>query len=165
MATPGGGAVITEAGNEPSVKSLVYIAAFAPDAGQSTAALADTFPAAPGSASIASTRDGYLYLPEHAIGQNFAPDVPRATQQQIAATQGPVRAAAFADKVSRPAWKTKPSWYLVSSEDRMINPNLERAMATTIHATREEVSASHVSMVSHPGSVVHIISEAAAAAH
>ncbi|BDH45217.1 alpha/beta hydrolase [Salmonella enterica subsp. enterica serovar Choleraesuis] len=156
-----GGTVITEAGNNPKVKSLVYIAAFAPAAGQSTSELASSFPAPPGSAGIAKTPAGYLYLPEKAVKEDFAQDVPSETQRLITVTQGPIKASAFDEKITQPAWKTKPVWYLVSSEDRMINPDLERSMAKSVNAKIEEVKASHVSMISQPDSVAKIILQAA----
>lgn len=155
-----GGTVITEAGNDNKVKALVYIAAFAPDSGQATAGLADSFPAPPGSAALVKSDDGFLTLPAKAVAADFAPDVPPAQQKRLAVTQGPIRAAAFADKVTHAAWTAKPSWYLVSTQDRMINPNLERAMAKKIHAQTREVAASHVSMLSHPQSVAQIITAA-----
>ena len=123
-----GGTVISEAGNDARVKSLVYVAAFAPDAGQSTADLAGSYP------------------PEE--------------QTAIAATQGPIKADAFGEKVTHAAWHDKPSWFVVSKNDRMINPDLERAMAKTIHAKTTEVSASHVSMVSQPEAIARTIEQA-----
>ncbi|MGC0103788.1 alpha/beta hydrolase, partial [Enterobacter asburiae] len=155
-----GGTVISEAGNDARVKSLVYVAAFAPDSGQSTADLAGSYPAPPGSAGIAKSADGYLYLPTGAVRKDFAPDVKPAIQYKIAATQGPIKAEAFGEKVAHAAWHDKPSWYVVSKNDRMINPDLERAMAKTIHAKTAEVAASHVSMVSQPQIVARTIEQA-----
>lgn len=155
-----GGTVISEAGNDVRVQSLVYVAAFAPDSGQSTADLAGSFPAPPGSADIAKTSEGYLYLPTDAVRKDFAPDVKPGEQQTIAATQGPIKGDAFAEKVTHAAWHNKPSWYVVSQNDRMINPALERAMAKTIHAKTTEVAASHVSMVSQPDAIARTIEQA-----
>lgn len=155
-----GGTVITEAGHDKKVKALVYIAAFAPDKGQSTAELAESYPAPAGSAGITKTPDGFLTLPPRVVAQDFAPDVKPAQQRLLAVTQGPIRAAAFGDKVTQAAWVEKPTWYLVSSQDRMINPDLERAMAKKIHAQVSEVAASHVSMLSQPDSVVRVITAA-----
>ncbi|ADU69177.1 alpha/beta fold hydrolase [Pantoea sp. At-9b] len=155
-----GGTVITQAGNDPHVKGLVYIAAFAPNAGQSTGDLAGSFPAPAGSADIAKTADGFLYLPAATVAKDFAEDSPASQQKILSVTQGPIRAAAFGDKVSQAAWTQKPSWYLVSRQDRMINPDLERAMAQHIHAHTRSVTASHTSMLSHPGSVAQIITQA-----
>ncbi|XGI80103.1 alpha/beta fold hydrolase [Enterobacter hormaechei] len=155
-----GGTVISEAGNDARVKSLVYVAAFAPDSGQSTADLAGSYPAPPGGSDIAKTADGYLYLPTEAVRKNFAPDVKPAIQYTIAATQGPINAEAFSEKVTHAAWHDKPSWFVVSKNDRMINPDLERAMAKTIHAKSAEVAASHVSMVSQPEAIARTIEQA-----
>lgn len=156
-----GGTVITEAGNDTRIKALVYIAAFAPDKGQTTAALAGSYPAPPGSAGLITTDEGFLYLSPKALAQDFAPDVAAAQQKRISVTQGPIRAAAFDDKVTEAAWAQKPSWYLVSSQDRMINPDLERAMAHKIHAQTREVASGHLAMVSHPDDVTRIITAAA----
>ncbi|MFO3906124.1 alpha/beta hydrolase [Enterobacter hormaechei] len=155
-----GGTVISEAGNDARVKSLVYVAAFAPDSGQSTADLAGRYPAPPGSAGIAKTADGFLYLPGKSVRQDFVPDIKAAEQNRLTATQGPIRADAFAEKVAHAAWHDKPSWYVVSKNDRMINPDLERAMAKTIHAKTTEVAASHVSMVSQPEEIARVIEQA-----
>ena len=155
-----GGTVISEAGNDARVKALVYVAAFAPDSGKSTADLAGSYPAPPGSAGIAKTADGFLYLPAKSVRQDFAPDIMAAEQNRLTATQGPIRAAAFAEKVTHAAWHDKPSWYVVSKSDRMINPDLERSMAKAIDAKTTEVAASHVSMVSHPEEVARVIEQA-----
>ncbi len=155
-----GGTVISEAGNDPRVKSLVYVAAFAPDSGQSTADLAGSYPAPPGSAGIAKTAEGFLYLPGKSVRQDFAPDIKADEQNTLTATQGPIRADAFAEKVTHAAWHDKPSWYVVSKNDRMINPDLERAIAKTIHAKTTEVTASHVSMVSQPEAIARAIEQA-----
>lgn len=155
-----GGTVISEAGNDARVKALVYVAAFAPDSGKSTADLAGSYPAPPGSAGIAKTADGFLYLPEKSVRQDFAPDITAAEQNRLTATQGPIRGDAFAEKVTHAAWHDKPSWYVVSKSDRMINPDLERAMAKAIDAKTSEVAASHVSMVSHPEEVARVIEQA-----
>lgn len=155
-----GGTVISEAGNDARVKALVYVAAFAPDSGKSTADLAGSYPAPPGSAGIVKTADGFLYLPAKSVRQDFAPDIKAAEQNRLTATQGPIRGDAFAEKVTHAAWHDKPSWYVVSKSDRMINPDLERAMAKAIDAKTTEVAASHVSMVSHPEEVARVIGQA-----
>ncbi len=155
-----GGTVISEAGNDARVKSLVYVAAFAPDSGQSTGDLAGSYPAPPGSAGIAKTADGFLYLPAKSVRQDFAPDIKAGEQSTLTVTQGPIRADAFAQKVTHAAWRDKPSWYVVSKNDRMINPDLERAMAKAINAKTTEVAASHVSMVSQPEEIARVIEQA-----
>jgi len=155
-----GGTVISEAGNDARVKSLVYVAAFAPDSGQSTGDLAGSYPAPPGSAGIAKTADGFLYLPAKSVRQDFAPDIKVGEQSTLTVTQGPIRADAFAQKVTHAAWRDKPGWYVVSKNDRMINPDLERAMAKAINAKTTEVAASHVSMVSQPEEIARVIEQA-----
>lgn len=155
-----GGTVISEAGNDARVKSLVYVAAFAPDSGQSTGDLAGSYPAPPGSAGIAKTADGFLYLPSKSVREDFAPDIKAGEQSTLTVTQGPIRADAFAQKVTHAAWHDKPSWYVVSKNDRMINPDLERAMAKKIGAKSTEVAASHVSMVSQPEEIARVIEQA-----
>ena len=155
-----GGTVISEAGNDARVKSLVYVAAFAPDSGQSTADLAGSYPAPPGSAGIAKTADGFLYLPGKSVRQDFAPDIKAGEQNTLTVPQGPIRADAFAQKVTHAAWRDKPSWYVVSKNDRMINPDLERAMAKAINAKTTEGAASHVSMVSQPEEIARVIEQA-----
>ncbi|HCN98584.1 MAG TPA: hypothetical protein DIT59_18300 [Leclercia sp.] len=155
-----GGTVISEAGNDARVKSLVYVAAFAPDSGQSTGDLAGSYPAPPGSAGIAKTADGFLYLPAKSVRQDFAPDIKAGEQSTLTVTQGPIRADAFAQKVTHAAWRDKPGWYVVSKNDRMINPDLERAMAKKIGAKSTEVAASHVSMVSQPEEIARVIEQA-----
>ena len=155
-----GGTVISEAGNDARVKSLVYVAAFAPDSGQSTGDLAGSYPAPPGSAGIAKTADGFLYLPAKSVRQDFAPDIKAGEQSTLTVTQGPIRADAFAQKVTHAAWHDKPGWYVVSKNDRMINPDLERAMAKAINAKTTEVAASHVSMVSQPEEIARVIEQA-----
>jgi len=155
-----GGTVISEAGNDARVKSLVYVAAFAPDSGQSTGDLAGSYPAPPGSAGIAKTADGFLYLPAKSVRQDFAPDIKAGEQSTLTVTQGPIRADAFAQKVTHAAWRDKPSWYVVSKNDRIINPDLERAMAKKIGAKSTEVAASHVSMVSQPEEIARVIEQA-----
>ncbi|WP_306394359.1 alpha/beta fold hydrolase [Telluria beijingensis] len=158
-----GGTVITEAGNHAKVGSLVYVAAFAPEAGKSTAETGEGFPAAPGSKRFVADKEGFLSLPDAAMREDFAQDVPAAQAAVMAATQGPIQSRAFSDKVSAVAWKSKPSWYIVSSRDRMIDPGLQRAMASKIGAKTSELQASHVPQQSRPAEVAKVILEAVAA--
>lgn len=158
-----GGTVITEAGQHGKVASLVYVAAFAPDAGKSTAETGEGYPAAPGSKRFVADADGFLSLPEAAMREDFAQDVPAAQSAVMTATQGPIQAKAFADKVSHAAWTAKPSWFIVSSRDRMIDPGLLRAMAKKIKATTTELPASHVPQQSRPADVARVILAAVAA--
>ena len=158
-----GGTVITDAGQHDKVASLVYVAAFAPDAGKSTAETGEGYPAAPGSKRFVADAEGFLSLPEAAMREDFAQDVPAAQAAVMTATQGPIQAKAFADKVTNAAWTTKPSWFIVSARDRMIDPGLLRAMAKKINAKTTELQASHVPQQSRPADVAKVILDAVAA--
>lgn len=158
-----GGTVITEAGSHDKVASLVYVAAFAPDAGRSTAETGEGYPAAPGSKRFVADKEGFLSLPDPAMREDFAQDVPAAQAAVMAATQGPIQAKAFGDKVTNPAWKGKPSWFIVSARDRMIDPGLQRAMAAKIGAKTTELATSHVPQQSRPAEVAKVILDAVAA--
>ncbi|OON63655.1 hypothetical protein B0920_09945 [Massilia sp. KIM] len=158
-----GGTVITEAGQHDKVASLVYVAAFAPDAGKSTVETGEGYPAAPGSKRFVADAEGFLSLPEAAMREDFAQDVPAKQAAIMTATQGPIQAKAFADKVTHAAWTSKPSWFIVASRDRMIDPGLLRAMAKKIKATTTELPASHVPQQSRPADVAKVILDAVAA--
>lgn len=152
-----GGTVITQAGSSDKVKALVYVAAFAPSEGQNTADLGKGYPAPPGLATLQADPSGFLYLPAESVATNFAQDLPVAATKIMAATQGPIRAAAFAEKVTVAAWKGKPSYYIVAANDRMIDPGLEQAFAKKIAAKTTTLSSSHVPMVSQPEQVAKVI--------
>jgi pimeloyl-ACP methyl ester carboxylesterase len=156
-----GGTVITEAGTSDKVKALVYVAAFAPSEGQSTAELGKDYAVPPGIATLQADAGGFLWLPTASVAANFAQDVAPATAALIAATQGPINAQAFADKTTVAAWKNKANYYIASSEDRMIDPALQQAFAKKIGATTTTLKASHVSMVSQPQKVADVIIAAA----
>ncbi|GAB4036112.1 alpha/beta fold hydrolase [Spirosoma gilvum] len=156
-----GGAVITEAGNDPNVAGLVYVAAGAPDEGQSFGEMSQLAPPAPGTGEIRPDASGFLSLTAKGIKEDFAQDLPEAETRLIFATQGPWSAKALSDKISKAAWKTKPSWYIAASEDRMINPDLQQTLAKKIKATTLTIKASHVPMVSQPEKVAAFILEAA----
>jgi len=158
-----GGTVITEAGQNDKVRSLVYVAAFAPDAGKSTADTGAGYPAAPGTKRFVADEEGFLRLPEAVMREDFAQDVPAVQAAVMTSTQGPIRASAFAEKVSVAAWKTKPSWFIVSTQDRMIAPSLQRAMAKKINAKTTELPASHVPQQSRPDDVAKVILDAVTA--
>src|SRR3954463_14566297 len=117
-----GGTVITEAGQDDKVAALVYVAAFAPDVGQSSNDLGKGYPKTPGAQRIVADAQGWLSLPPPALAEDFAQDVPAAQAAVMAVTQGPVRATAFDDRVSVAAWRSRPSWYVVSANDRIIAP-------------------------------------------
>jgi pimeloyl-ACP methyl ester carboxylesterase len=158
-----GGTVITEAGNHAKVAALVYVAAFAPDAGEATSDLGKGGPPPPGSASIRPDSAGFLYLTPEGVAKDFAQDLPAAQTKIMAATQGPVAAKSFDEKVTNAAWKSKPSWYIVAEKDRMIQPDLERAMARKIKAKMTALPTSHVAMLTRPNEVAAVILAAAAA--
>ena len=157
------GTVITEAGMDPRVVALVYVAAFAPDAGQSTNDLGKGLPQPPGSATIRPDPGGFLTLTPDGVAKNFAQDLPATDAQVLAATQGWIAGKSFDEKVTHAAWKTKPSWYIVAENDRMIQPDLERAMAKKINAKVTTLPTSHVPMQSRPNDVATVILNATAA--
>jgi pimeloyl-ACP methyl ester carboxylesterase len=161
-----GGAVISGAATGvPNVIGLVYASAFAPDSGETLGGLNAQFPAPPGLAFVQPDSLGFLWFDPAAVPTNFAQDLPVADARVLAAAQKPIAARCFADPAGPPAWKTLPSWSLVSTEDRMINPDLERFMAARAHSKTIEVRSSHASPASHPDKVAGLIVAAARAAH
>ncbi|MFD5418895.1 alpha/beta hydrolase [Streptomyces sp. NPDC127069] len=156
-----GGAVITEAGDLPNVTGLVYVAAFAPDAGESPGALSEQHPPA-AFPNIAPDSDGYLWLRQDKFHESFAQDLTAEEALVMAVTQKAPLGSTFGDAVTAPAWKKKPSWYQVSTEDRMIHPDNERMMAERMGARKTiELAASHASLASRPGEVCELIEAAA----
>jgi pimeloyl-ACP methyl ester carboxylesterase len=155
-----GGAVITEAGTHPAVAALVYIAAFAPDKGESVNTLiADPPPGAP-VPPILPPQDGFLFLDREKFAASFAADIPAEQAAFMADSQVPWGVAALSGAVSEPAWREKPSWYLVTTEDRMIPPPAQRAMSERAGATTVEVPGSHAIYVSQPQAVAALIKQA-----
>jgi len=155
-----GGFVITEAGVHPRVKSLVYVAAFAPDNGETIPTLSTN--AAPTQLSnFLKNTDGVLTVSRKGVGEAFAGDLPDREQDLIYAVQQPASPRVFAGVCNNPAWKTKPSWYVVAAEDKTINPDLEKWMAKRANAKTTVVKASHVAMVSKPKEVLAVILDAA----
>ncbi len=158
-----GGAVITEAGNDPKVAALVYIAGFAPDRGESVSTLiADPPPGAP-VPPILPPRDGFLFLDREKFRAAFAGDVPAGQAAFMADSQVPWGVDALGGLVTSPAWRTKPSWYLVTTEDRMIPPPAQRAMAQRAGSAVTERAGSHSVYVSQPAAVASLIEQAATA--
>jgi pimeloyl-ACP methyl ester carboxylesterase len=157
------GTVITAAGMDPKVSALVYVAAFAPSVGQSTNDLGKGSPPTPGLQQARPDADGFLTLTEEGVVKDFAQDLPAPQAKILAATQGPIAAKAFDDKVVQTAWTTKPSWYIVAEKDRMIPPDLERAMAKKINAKTTSLPTSHVAMLARPKDVAAVILAATAA--
>ena len=156
-----GGVVITEAGNHPTVAGLVYIAAFAPDRGESVAALIKDPPPGAPVPPIVPGEDGYLLLDKSKFAASFAADVPGDLAAFMADSQVPWGVAALTGAVSDPAWQHKPSWYLVATDDRMIPPRAQRAMAARAGAGVVEVPGSHAIYVSDPQTVAGLIAQAA----
>ncbi|NNU37860.1 alpha/beta hydrolase [Rhizobium sophorae] len=156
-----GGVVISEAGTDPKVKSLVYIAAFAPDAGESVSSLIAN--PVPGAAAppILPPVDGFLFLDKAKFAQSFAADVRPDLAAFMAASQVPWGVGALEGRVTSPAWKAKPSWYLVATDDKMIPPDAQRGMAKRASAKTVEIPGSHAVYVSNPKAVAKIIEEAA----
>jgi pimeloyl-ACP methyl ester carboxylesterase len=157
-----GGVVITEAGNDPKVAGLVYVAAFEPDAGESLKNLVDKTP--PATTGIKATADGHLYFDPALFHADFAADLPAADARFMALSQVTPAVGAATAAVSQAAWKTKPSWAIVSKDDRTVNPDLERFMANRAGSRTVEISGSHVAFVAHPEQVARVIEQAAAAA-
>src|SRR5438067_5496978 len=160
-----GGVVITEAGTHPQVTHLVYIAAFAPDKGESVSSLIANPPPGAPVPPILPPQDGYLFLDRAKFVASFAADVDRATAAFMADSQVPWGVDALAGSVSEPAWKTKPSYYLVASDDKMIPPPAQRKMAERAKAQVSEVPGSHSVYVSKPRAVAEIIDKAAASSN
>jgi pimeloyl-ACP methyl ester carboxylesterase len=154
------GMIVTEAGVHPNVSSLVYVAARAPDAGEDYAALAKRYPTPPASAGVVFDGDEGQ-LSEAAFLRDFAGDVPAARAKVLYAVQEPFHKALLAGRTSHAAWRSKPSYYAVSTEDRTINPDLERFMAKRMGADTIEVKSSHVSMISNPDIIAGLILKAA----
>jgi len=157
-----GGVVITEAGNDPNVAGLVYIAAFAPDSGESVSALIKNPPPGAPVPPILPPRDGYLFLDRAKFPASFAADVTADVAAFMADSQVPWGVEALNGAVSKPAWKAKPSWYLVATDDKMIPPDAQRAMSRRAGATVVEVKGSHSVYVSQPTAVASLIAKAAA---
>jgi pimeloyl-ACP methyl ester carboxylesterase len=157
-----GGSIITEAGNNPKVSALVYIAAFALDDGESCASIEQALPQA--STAFKPDSNGNWWIEQTHFAADFAADVPPAVSHFMAISQVPISTDSFTHKVTNPAWKTKPTWYMVAAADRSINPQQERMMAKRAHATTVEVNSSHVAYMSHAKEAAKLIEEAAAGA-
>jgi pimeloyl-ACP methyl ester carboxylesterase len=156
------GTVITEAGIDPHVVGLVYVAARAPDAGEDYAALANRFPAPPANAGLVYT-GGFGALTEDAFLNDFANGVDRARARVLYAVQGRVSETLFGDRTTVAAWRSKPSWYAISRHDRTTSPELERFLANRMHATTVEIDSGHLSLITHPDQIAQLILEAARA--
>jgi pimeloyl-ACP methyl ester carboxylesterase len=156
-----GGAVITQAGNDPKVEGLLYVNAFAPDAGESAYGLGNTVPAQVAS-EIRPDAGGYLKLTNAGITDDFAQELTDSEKANLVVTQGPINATdALGGVITNPAWKTIPSWYIIGSNDRVISPALEATMAARIKATTITLTSCHVSLLAHPTDVAAFIEKAA----
>jgi pimeloyl-ACP methyl ester carboxylesterase len=155
-----GGTVISEAGTDPKVTALVYVAARAPDAAEDFVALSGKFPTMPVRAGV-QEHDGFTYLSEDAFLRYFANGVPPEKAKVLFAEQEPTAASLFAGKTSVAAWRSKPSWYAVSKLDQTISPDLERFLAARMKATTVELDAGHLSLVSHAEQIAELILAAA----
>ena len=158
-----GGSIISEAGNNSNVAALVYIAAFALDDGDSCASIEQALPQA--SKAFKPDSSGNWWIEQDHFSADFAADIPPAESHYMAISQVPISTDSFTHKVTRAAWKTKPTWYMVATADRSINPDQERMMAKRAHAKTVEVNASHVAYMSHPKETAKLIEEAATSAH
>jgi pimeloyl-ACP methyl ester carboxylesterase len=154
------GMIVTEAGVDPKVTALVYVAARAPDAGEDYGALAKQYPTPPASAGIVWNGD-WGQLSEEAFLHDFAGDLPEEKAKVLYAVQAPFARALMSGKVTQAAWRSKPSFYAVSAEDRTINPDLERFMAKRMGAKTIEIKSSHLSLISHPDAIADLILQAA----
>jgi pimeloyl-ACP methyl ester carboxylesterase len=156
-----GGAVISQAGNDPKVEGLLFVNAVAPDAGESAYGLGNTVPAPVGS-EIRPDAGGFLKLTDAGISNDFAQELTASEKANLAVTQGPINATdALGGTVTTPAWRSRPSWYIIGSNDRVISPVLEQTMATRMKATTITLASCHVSLLSHPTDVVAFLEKAA----
>lgn len=156
-----GGAVITEAGSDAKVSALVYVAAFAPDAGQSAGSLNASVAPTPMAAEVRPDAEGFLKLTETGVREDFAQDVTPAQKLELYAAQAPTNVKSLGGSISVAAWHSKPSWYIVAAQDRAIQPGLEASMAKTIGARTTTIQGSHLIMLSKASQVAAVIEDAA----
>ena len=155
------GVVITEAGDNPAVAGLVYVAAYAPDLGQSLSDAAQQGPAPAGGQNLRPDAAGFLTITPEGLAADLGTDLTPTEQRLFLATQQPLAAGATTEKVKAAAWQTKPSWYIISADDRTVNPDMQRAIAQKINATTRTVPGSHMFILSQPVLVAAAIIEAA----
>jgi len=157
-----GGAVITEAGNNPKVVGLVYVAAFAPDEGETLAGMASGFPTPPALGELRQIEDGFLLLTEKGVHEDFAQDLSTSEKNVVFATQAATHASLLSTPITAAAWHTKPSWFVIASNDRCISPEQERSTAKRMGAKTLTLPTSHVAMLAQPAKVADFMIEAAA---
>lgn len=159
------GAVISVAGNDDKVAGIVFVAAFAPDQGESVFSISQPYPPAPIGTELRPDSQGFLSVTPKGIMEDFAQDVSEREKKLLVATQGPTNVSCFSTNLPvSAAWKSKPDWFVVAAEDRVIPPDLERAEAAAMNATTITLNSSHVVMLSHPKEVADLIEQAAAKA-
>jgi len=157
-----GGAVITEAGNNPKVKGLVYVAAFAPEEGETLGGMAAKFPTPPAYSEFRQIDDGYLMLTEKGVRESFAQDLSPAEQSLVFAVQGATQGAILGTPIKKAAWHSKPSWFVIAANDRTIAPEQELSTAKRMGAKTLTVASSHLAMLAQPEKVADFVTEAAA---
>jgi pimeloyl-ACP methyl ester carboxylesterase len=157
-----GGMAITQAGADPKVAALVYVSAFAPDVGESGSSLIGAHAAPPALSTIVTDTSEFVYQTADGMVQNVAPDLPVEEAQILAVTQGRLAGKAFGQSVSKAAWKTKPSWFIVTADDRVVSPDLQAAEAKRMGARTTVLRSSHMSLLSHPSEVAAVIEDAVA---
>lgn len=159
-----GGMAVTQAGDDSKVAVLVYVSAFAPDVGETGNSLIGAHPTPPALSTIVTNSSGYVYQTMDGMLKNVAPDVPTAEAKALAATQGRLAGRAFGQSVTVASWKMKPSWFIVTTDDRVVSPELQAAEAKRMGARTTVLQSSHMSLLSHPEEVAKVIEDAAAAA-
>jgi pimeloyl-ACP methyl ester carboxylesterase len=159
-----GGMAITQAGDDPKVAALVYVSAFAPDVGETGGSLIGAHPAPPALSTIGTDSAGFVYQTTEGMVTNVAPDLAIAEARVLAVTQGRLAAKAFNQTVISAAWKTKPTWFIVTDGDRVVSPELQAAEAQRMHARTTVLQSSHMSLLSHPEQVAAVIEDAVATA-
>jgi pimeloyl-ACP methyl ester carboxylesterase len=157
-----GGMAVTQAGDNPKVAALVYVSAFAPDVGESGGSLIGAHPTPPALSTIVTDSAGFVHQTVDGMLANIAPDVPASEARVLAVTQGRLAAKAFEQTVAVAAWKTKPSWFIVTADDRVVSPELQATSAKRMRAKTTVIHSSHMSLLSHPGDVVSVIEDAVA---
>ena len=158
------GVVITEAGNDPKVVGLVYVAAFAPGEGESINSVSKPYPPAPLGSELRPDAQGFLTATPKGIAEDMAQDLPASEQRILTATQGQTSSSVFGATITTAAWKSKPSWAVIAGNDRAIPPELEKDEAVAIKATSITLPANHLAMLSHPREVAELIEQASAKA-
>jgi pimeloyl-ACP methyl ester carboxylesterase len=154
-----GGVAVTQAGVDPRVKAVVFVSAFAPDVGETGSGLIGEHPTPPALSTIGTDKAGFVYQTQAGMVENVGPDLPPKEARVLAVTQGRLAGKAFGETVVAAAWKAKPSWFVVTSEDRVVSVELQKAFATRMGATVREIEASHMSILSHPAEIAAVIEQ------